>query len=207
MPFLTRRDFLTGAGAVAGIGLGGLARAARATGGTVPLRPPGALAEPEFLAACIRCGQCVEACPYDTLHIAGAGAGTSIGTPYWRAEEKPCAVCRDHDNLKCIDACPSGALRPVASPADIRMGIAVIDHDSCLAWLGQMCRSCWYACPYQDEAITMDDFYRPVVVAGACIGCGLCTYACATLPTSIPIRPAGQPPPTKDNARPGASPS
>ena len=36
----------------------------------VALRPPGALPEKDFLAACTRCGQCVQACPYDMLYLA-----------------------------------------------------------------------------------------------------------------------------------------
>ena len=31
------------------------------------LRPPGALPEADFLAACVRCGLCVRDCPYDIL--------------------------------------------------------------------------------------------------------------------------------------------
>ncbi|MFZ1606035.1 MAG: 4Fe-4S binding protein, partial [Rhodoferax sp.] len=34
------------------------------------IRPPGTLRETEFLDACVRCGLCVQACPYDTLHLA-----------------------------------------------------------------------------------------------------------------------------------------
>ena len=34
------------------------------------LRPPGALVEEDFLKTCIKCGLCVEACPYDTLLLA-----------------------------------------------------------------------------------------------------------------------------------------
>ena len=33
----------------------------------IALRPPGALPEKDFLAACTRCGQCVQACPYDIV--------------------------------------------------------------------------------------------------------------------------------------------
>ena len=40
-----------------------------ASRGAVPLRPPGALGEADFLAACTRCGQCVAACPFDTLTL------------------------------------------------------------------------------------------------------------------------------------------
>ena len=72
---IDRRRFLTdvaraAAGcAVAGSLLGLYAREARALPAEA-LRPPGALPETEFLAACIRCGLCVRDCPYDTLSLA-----------------------------------------------------------------------------------------------------------------------------------------
>ena len=31
------------------------------------LRPPGALQEQQFLAACIKCGQCVQVCPVEAI--------------------------------------------------------------------------------------------------------------------------------------------
>ncbi len=48
------------------------------------LRPLGAQLEADFLAACIRCGQCVEACPYGTLKLATAtnlDEGAAAGNP------------------------------------------------------------------------------------------------------------------------------
>jgi ferredoxin len=44
-------------------------------------RPPGAIAEHDFLDACVRCGLCVRACPYDTLHLAAPGGPVPAGTP------------------------------------------------------------------------------------------------------------------------------
>ncbi len=48
----------------------------------VRLRPPGAINENAFASACVRCGQCVQACPYDTLKLATLASGLSAGTPY-----------------------------------------------------------------------------------------------------------------------------
>jgi Na+-translocating ferredoxin:NAD+ oxidoreductase RNF subunit RnfB len=72
------------------------------------------------------------------------------------------------------------------------MGTAVIDRSICLAYNRVMCRSCWHACPFPGEAIVFDAMLRPVVNEEACIGCGLCTHACPTEVTSIPIRPRGR---------------
>ena len=34
------------------------------------IRPPGSVAEPEFLAKCIKCDQCINACPTNVLQPA-----------------------------------------------------------------------------------------------------------------------------------------
>ena len=189
----SRRQFVAGIGVVAGGGAGFVFRQASAGGlGACLLRPPGARPEPDFLAACVRCGQCVEACPFDTLRLAvGARAGIANGTPYLDSREVPCYLCQGYDDLKCITACPTGALGPVADITDIRMGVAVIDEQLCLAYNGTICRTCWHICPFPNQAIVFDQLLRPVVNSEVCIGCGLCDYACPTERSSIPIRPTG----------------
>jgi len=186
----TRRQWLATAGwlAVAATG-GGLLRGTRARPAAW-LRPPGVPgSEDGFLAACIRCGRCVQACPFDTLELAGIGAGPSAGTPRLDSRAVPCHLCKGHDSLLCIDACPSGALLPVDGIASIRMGVAELDRDQCLAWNRQICRVCWRACPLPDEAIVFDALGRVEIVADACIGCGLCDWACPTEPSAIRIVP------------------
>ena len=153
------------------------------------IRPPGALKEKDFLAACIRCGQCVKACPNHTLLFSGSPAGWGLGTPYVIPERTPCNLCRGLDTLKCIEACPSRALLPVNDHRKIRMGIAKIDQELCLAYNRVVCRSCQHACPFPDEAITFDNMLRPVIIDESCIGCGLCTYACPTDPRAVLVFP------------------
>ena len=47
------------------------------------LRPPGALPDKEFLARCIRCGQCGEICPNKAINFFDFEDGvTSFNTPY-----------------------------------------------------------------------------------------------------------------------------
>ena len=188
----SRRQVVVGIGFVAGAGAGFLLRLAPTSAlSACLLRPPGARAEPDFLAACLRCGQCVEACPFGTLHLmVGADAGIANGTPYLDSRKVPCYLCQGYDDLKCVTACPTSALEPVADLPDIRMGVAVIDERVCLAYNGTICRTCWHACPFPNEAITFDQRLRPVVNTEACIGCGLCDYVCPTESSSIPIRPA-----------------
>ena len=45
------------------------------------LRPPGAIAEEPFLAACIKCGQCVQVCPVEAI----SGFKNRLPTPFFQA--------------------------------------------------------------------------------------------------------------------------
>ncbi len=90
-----RREFLIRAAQGAAVAAcGGLVWAhllrQEAAASVLALRPPGALAERDFAAACIKCGQCVQACPYDTLRLARAEDSVPIGTPHLVPRELPC---------------------------------------------------------------------------------------------------------------------
>ena len=73
-----------------------------------PCVHPGALPEKDFLAACTRCGQCVQACPYDMLHLASLISPMEAGTPYFIARDKPCEMCPD---IPCMNACPKWRIK------------------------------------------------------------------------------------------------
>lgn len=153
------------------------------------LRPPGALPEREFLARCIRCGKCVQTCPYRSIRLAGLLDGLAImGTPVIHARERPCYLC-----MKCTASCPSGALnRMVKNKEDVRMGTAEINKKECLAWQDTLCRSCYDDCPVFNEALTMDAMLRPVVNEKRCVGCGICENVCPADPAAILIRRGGR---------------
>ena len=96
------------------------------------LRPPGAVPEKDFLALCIKCGQCLQVCPYHSIKLADVAKGHGVGTPYIDATERGCYAC---DAVPCVLACPSGALDHHTEKAtDIHMGIAVLEFpDTCIA--------------------------------------------------------------------------
>jgi len=96
------------------------------------LRPPGAVSEKDFLALCIKCGQCLQVCPYHSIKLNDIGKGFGEGTPYIDANERGCYAC---NAVPCVLACPSGALDHKTEKAeDIKMGIAVLEFpDTCLA--------------------------------------------------------------------------
>lgn len=187
---LTRRSLWFGLGAGAGAVAGAIvARSVPTAKVGVVLRPPGAAAD--FLATCIRCSRCVDACPHDVLAPRPALSGSDAWTPAFVARDNPCNLCADREAMQCIAACPTGALAAVASLTEVRIGTAVVDPATCFAFNGVTCRACWHACPLAGKAIRLDAKLHPVVDADHCIGCGLCEHACLTDPASIVVRARG----------------
>jgi ferredoxin-type protein NapG len=137
-----RREFLRTSALAAGfvtaslMGLIPLARGANAR-----LRPPGAikdrLDEQAFLAACIKCGQCVQVCPVEAIKLADLLDGVGVGVPHIEARAQACDF--SCDGLQCVLACPTGALtHSIDYPAQARMGLArVARPDACLAAQGR----------------------------------------------------------------------
>ncbi|WP_354671199.1 4Fe-4S dicluster domain-containing protein [Thiohalobacter sp. IOR34] len=106
-------------------------------GGPLRLRPPGALEEDEFLAACIKCGQCVQVCPVEAIHLEDIDSGFGVGTPYIAARDQACDF--SCDGLQCVLACPTGALtHEINYPHETRMGFARLARPAaCLAIQGK----------------------------------------------------------------------
>lgn len=101
------------------------------------LRPPGALAEDDFLAACIKCGQCVQVCPVEAIRLGDGDDGYGLGVPYIDARKQACDF--SCDAVQCVLACPTGALtHAISKKEEVRMGVARLARpDACLAMKGQ----------------------------------------------------------------------
>lgn len=110
-------------------------------GEAAKLRPPGALKdllnEQDFLASCIKCGQCVQVCPVEAIFLQDIDDGFAIGTPYIDARQQACDF--SCDGLQCVLACPTGTLtHEINYPAETRMGFARLSRpDACLAVQGK----------------------------------------------------------------------
>lgn len=150
-----------------------------------PLRPPGALQEEAFLAACTRCDACARVCPAFAIKVAGRADGVVPGTPFMHdLLRAPCLLCPD---MPCVTACTPGALRPVA-PEEVRIGRAEIAPERCLAHQGTACRACVDACPVGERGIVLAEG-RPMVVPLGCTGCGQCLAACPAETRAIAVLP------------------
>jgi polyferredoxin len=105
---LKRRQALVGI--AAGVAVVPLLRADTALGKSRNerlIRPPGALEETDFLARCIRCGECMKVCPNNSLQPAVTQAGlegvwTPVLTPRIGYCEPSCVLCSE--------VCPTGAI-------------------------------------------------------------------------------------------------
>ncbi len=113
-------------------------------------------------------------------------------------------MCED---VPCAFACPTKAfdiefLKNEKGEVDInkaRMGIVVVDYNSCIAHWGLQCDACVRACPLMHKAIYMDlkrnkrtgkhAMLVPVVDPEYCTGCGLCEHACPIDKPAIYVLP------------------
>jgi ferredoxin len=191
------------AGAACGFAGLSLGRAKpQAKGGQGLIRPPGSVEEERFLDLCVRCGQCIQVCPGPVLHLAGLAAGfEALWTP---VAELTKAACHQDCNF-CTQVCPTGAIVPLSikQKQSFHIGLARIDRSLCLAHVGEQdCRLCYEECTAakynaikmqwvkldigeipdgafsEAELEEMSRIKAPHVVAGACVGCGLCEYRC-----------------------------
>ena len=154
------------------------------------IRPPGARAEPDFLAACVRCGECMKVCITNGLQPALLQAGIEgIWTPVLVPRIGHC----EYRCTLCGQVCPTGALKEltVQEKAEVKIGMAVIDRGRCLPHAnGIACIVCEEVCPTAPKAIRFNEvsvrtgetqvkvLKQPYVNLEQCVGCGACEADC-----------------------------
>src|ERR1700730_4543029 len=122
------------------------------------------------LDLCINCDQCVKAC--ESLH----GRSVLIRTGIHLGKDRIPSACRHCDDPKCMNSCPTGAIKRRPE------GEIYFQYDMCIG-----CANCAIACPYDNIAMidtptfdkaqarkshTMNDasFFRPYPVAAHEVG-------------------------------------
>jgi len=151
------------------------------------LRPPGALPEVAFLAACTRCGECVKACPPFAIRKVPSDGGLQAGTPHIDPTIQACVVC---ETMPCVQSCPTDALTlPPDGWAGYRLAALELVPERCVTFSGAVCRACADACPVGERALAIDENAHPVLKVEGCVGCGMCVRACITTPSSFLFTP------------------
>jgi len=171
------------------------------------IRPPGAVEESAFLAGCIRCYKCQDACDPGAIQFFTESDGEVYHTPYIDPSMRACTLC-----MKCTQVCPTNVLVPTEPEdrADVDMATVELREDLCLSYkakrirdeqamlmeLGREateatavyerrgpCGECYMVCPVRERAITLEPgaFLAPIVHADQCVGCGLCEEICRVM--------------------------
>lgn len=197
-PSFARRNFLIGVIGAAGAGTGiaaGLKPERGKYANSFPMRPPGSVPEDLFRSKCIRCGECLKACPVNILQPTGMELGIDgLWTPVVKLDS---AACQPYCN-NCGQVCPTGAIRalPIYEKRAARIAQAEVDKSTCLAHCKKQecglcveeCKAAGYgALEYIRIGIEYDNwglpvegsgFLAPVVIEEKCVGCGLCQIKC-----------------------------
>lgn len=161
------------------------------------IRPPGSQSEKDFLATCVKCGECMKVCPTNVIQPALLEGGIEgVWTPVMVNRigycERTCTLCGS--------VCPTGAIREFSlaeklggedHEKPIKLGTAFVDRTRCLPWAMNIpCIVCEEMCPVSPKAIYLERaevvdssgkslvVQRPVVDPARCIGCGLCENKC-----------------------------
>lgn len=175
----------------AGLGALWAMAALRTSGGEArrPIRPPGALPAGRFARLCLRCGNCIRACPAKILHAdLGEHGVAGFLTPVVRFEEDYCRK----DCRRCIEVCPSGAIArlSLAEKQAAPMAQPKLDLSRCLLADNGECTACINACPYHAIRIAWNDedyVSYPEIDLARCPGCGACQVACVATPKAIVV--------------------
>ncbi len=182
---LTRRATL---GALGGFGLSFFIPKSQQTASTI--RPPAALEVSEFHSTCIRCGNCMKACPTDIIQpVMQARDMMSLLTP---KVSFAAGYCLPECNT-CGAVCPSGAIQyfDQKDKKSLVMGSARIDIKNCLLTEHKECDRCQFYCDYEAITIQASDVDLnawPHVDSKRCVGCGACVVACpVNVVTIVPI--------------------
>ena len=163
------------------------------------IRPPGALAEKEFLNRCVRCGECMKVCIGNALQPTFLEAGLEgMLSPKVLPRLGYC----EFNCTLCGQVCPTGAIAELQLNEKHRnkIGHAFFDKNLCLPFAKKMpCIVCEEHCPTPDKAIKFKEVVvvneqgrqvtvkQPYIIDALCIGCGICENKCP-IPGKAAIR-------------------
>jgi len=153
------------------------------------LRPPGAR-ENNLMSKCVRCAECMRACPTSGLQPSFVESGVEgLWTPILIPRMGYC----DYSCNACGQVCPVQAIPPMGLEEKRTqvIGKAYINQNRCIAWSDHRdCIVCEEMCPLPKKAVYLEtaevkradgslaQIKLPQVNRDSCIGCGICEYKC-----------------------------
>jgi len=155
------------------------------------IRPPGALDETDFLATCVRCGECLKVCINNALQPLVLEQGIEgMFTPRLIPRLGYC----EFNCTLCGQVCPTGAIEKLNKKQKhaFVIGTAYFDKNKCMVFADKKsCIVCEEHCPTHNKAIKFDsvttrdlitgrtiELKQPYVDKNLCIGCGICENIC-----------------------------
>ncbi len=127
------------------------------------IRPPMSREESDFLTSCIRCAECMKACPTGILKPAGLEHGLrALWSPVMVPTE---GACLEGCNA-CSQACPTDAIMkyPIDLKYTYKAGTAIFESDRCISYTeDKFCSECVRVCP--TNAIEIEKGWEPLVGA------------------------------------------
>lgn len=161
------------------------------------IRPPGSIAEDDFLGRCIKCGECMRVCPTNVIQPALLESGfEGLWSPILINRIGYC----EHNCVLCGQVCPTGAIEPLTVERKVgkgpfkepvKIGTAFYDRGRCLPWaMNTECIVCEEVCPTSPKAIWFETvevkdreggtkkLKLPHLDPKLCIGCGICENKC-----------------------------
>ncbi len=132
---------------------------------TVPMRPPGAVAQ-LFESLCEDCNACQVACPETVI------APDAEGRPVLDFSQSYCTFCG-----VCADVCPTGAIKESENQ---QTHWRAKMESACWSMNAVACRMCQDTCP--ESAIRfqlkLGGCAEPSIDHDLCTGCGACSTVC-----------------------------
>lgn len=133
---------------------------------TPPARPPWSISEDKFIDQCIRCNDCVSACPTGLLKKGNGGFPEAVFS------KSICHFCGD-----CESVCKNGAIADTGQKA---WQFTPEINDQCLAMHHIHCRTCADMCDVEAIMFQLrpEGIALPVLQPDLCTSCGECTSTC-----------------------------
>jgi len=173
----SRRLFIS---SLAGLSAGVLAAPLmKRAGNKDQIRPPSSLPEQEYLLNCIRCGNCIGACPTDIITQQTNADLLSFLAPAVDFSESYCLT----ECTRCGEVCPSGALARFSlhDKKSLVMATVHVDYEHCLLYNQKECNQCKLYCDYDAVSYQIPPGLMnpvPVFDKDRCVGCAACKIVC-----------------------------